>query len=336
MISVSAGIVCREDGRILICRRGEGRSNAHLWEFPGGKQESGETPAACLIRELQEELQLPVSDAKELCTREEGGILFTFLTAKTAAEPVLTEHEACAFVTPREMLRYPFCPADTAVARELALSHPPLRCFLWDLDGTLMDTYPGMTAAFCKAAARFGIETDPRRVLTLMKIRLGHCCRVIGSEHGVHENTLLRAFREEEACIDPDLIQPLPGIPEALRALKRLGGRHYAVTHRSRESSWRYLEHAGLKALFDGGVFPEDGLPAKPAPDMILRLMAKHGLDPTECVMIGDRPLDIESGRAAGVIGCLLDTEGRFPDTPCDLRAASAQGLEKLLVPGRY
>ena len=44
MMRVSAGIVRYPDGRILICRRGEGRKNAHLWEFPGGKQEAGESP----------------------------------------------------------------------------------------------------------------------------------------------------------------------------------------------------------------------------------------------------------------------------------------------------
>ena len=39
MLEVSAGIVFDREGRILICKRGEGRKNAHLWEFPGGKRE---------------------------------------------------------------------------------------------------------------------------------------------------------------------------------------------------------------------------------------------------------------------------------------------------------
>lgn len=336
MIRVSAGIVRRSDGRILICQRGEGRNNAHLWEFPGGKQEPGETAERCLIRELQEELSLPVARVELLCQREEGGILFDFLTAETDAEPVLTEHEAYAFVTPREMLYYDFCPADTAVARSLALTHPPLDTFLWDLDGTLMDTYPGMVVAFCKAAASLGVKVEPDRVLTLMKVRLGHCCRVIAEEHGLTEEAMLAAFREEEARIDPDLIRPLPGIPEALRALKEQGGRHFAVTHRSTRTAWPYLEHAGLKELFDGGVFPEDGLPSKPAPDMILHLLKKHNLDPEKCVMIGDRPLDIQCGHAAGIIGCLIDTEGRFMDCPCEIRTDTAAGLETLLKPSGY
>lgn len=50
---VSAGIIFDRQGKILICQRGEGRKNALLWEFPGGKQEPGETAEACLTRELR-------------------------------------------------------------------------------------------------------------------------------------------------------------------------------------------------------------------------------------------------------------------------------------------
>lgn len=333
MIRVSAGIVHQSDGRILICQRGEGRSNAHLWEFPGGKEESGETAHSCLARELQEELNLPIRNIHTLCSREDSGILFSFLTAETDAEPVLTEHEAFRWVEPRELLRYTFCPADTAVARSLALTHPPLQCYLWDLDGTLMDTYPGMVSAFCKAAKKLNIAVTPERVLTLMKDRLGHCFQVIADESGLPYDTIRSAFRAEEAVLDPNLIQPLPGIPETLQSLKNRGGRHFLVTHRDRDTAWKYLRNAGLADLFEGGVFPEDGLAFKPAPDMILHLLQRHQLDATQCIMIGDRPLDIQCGQAARVITCLIDTDNRFTDCESDLRTDSSRQLLALLSP---
>ena len=65
MIEVSAGVIYDEGGRILLCQRGEGRANAHLWEFPGGKREAGESAEDCLVRELMEELNLPVTDVQE-------------------------------------------------------------------------------------------------------------------------------------------------------------------------------------------------------------------------------------------------------------------------------
>ena len=324
MIEVSAGVIRRADGAVLICQRGEGRHNAHLWEFPGGKREPGETADACLIRELREELALPVTDVRTLCQREDGGIRFTFLTATTEAEPTLTEHEAALFVPARDMLRYAFCPADEPVARALALNEPPLRHFFWDFDGTLMDTYPMMVAAFVRAAWSMGVTVGRERVLTLMKDTLTRCVDVIAGEHGLDGTALTAAFRREERMADVTVI---PGIPEALRAL---GGHHYLVTHRDR-GALKCLENAGLLALFDDFVTSEDGLPRKPEPDMLLHLIRRHGLNPAECVMIGDRPLDTAAGRGAGMLSCLLDVEGRFPDDPCELRAASAEALAGLL-----
>ena len=55
-VLVSAVALIDVDGRVLLAQRPEGKSMAGLWEFPGGKVESGETPEVALIRELQEEL----------------------------------------------------------------------------------------------------------------------------------------------------------------------------------------------------------------------------------------------------------------------------------------
>ena len=56
IVLVSAVALIDADGRVLLAQRPEGKSMAGLWEFPGGKVESGETPEAALIRELKEEL----------------------------------------------------------------------------------------------------------------------------------------------------------------------------------------------------------------------------------------------------------------------------------------
>jgi 8-oxo-dGTP diphosphatase len=57
---VSAGLVLRDDGALLIARRPPGGFMPGYWEFPGGKLEEGEAPEACLAREIREELGVEV------------------------------------------------------------------------------------------------------------------------------------------------------------------------------------------------------------------------------------------------------------------------------------
>ena len=116
---VAACALVDTDGRVLIAQRPAGKQLAGLWEFPGGKIEPGETPEACLIRELEEELGIAVTHAclapfvfashtyddfhllmpLYLCRRWEG-----FVTAR--------EHAALAWVRPEKMDAYPMPPAD--------------------------------------------------------------------------------------------------------------------------------------------------------------------------------------------------------------------------------
>ncbi|MBQ8202595.1 MAG: HAD-IA family hydrolase [Clostridia bacterium] len=329
MIEVSAGVIYDEAGRILLCQRGEGRSNAHLWEFPGGKREKGETAQDCLVRELTEELSLPVTDVQPRLVYEHGGISFTFLSARTSSLPTRTEHEDAQFVRPCALLQYDLCPADAHAARLIALSH--VKHVFWDFDGTLLNSYPAMVRAFSAAAADYRIAVAPERTLALMKNCLRHCCEVIGGENDVSPDMLVRAFRQHEKDELRRGLPPMPGIPEVLRTLSRRGVRSYVATHRDLVSR-DLLDTAGLLSHFSGFVTEEDGLARKPAPDMLLHLMDKHGLDPAECLMVGDRPLDTESGRNAGVLSVLIDPEERFPAAACDACVHSAEDLLPLMT----
>ncbi|MGD1924842.1 MAG: NUDIX domain-containing protein, partial [Paracoccaceae bacterium] len=64
VVLVAAVALIDPDGRVLLAQRPEGKSMAGLWEYPGGKVEAGEPPAACLIRELHEDLGI---DTWESC-----------------------------------------------------------------------------------------------------------------------------------------------------------------------------------------------------------------------------------------------------------------------------
>ena len=70
-----------------------------------------------------------------------------------------------------------------------------------------------------------------------------------------------------------------------------------------------------------------DGHPRKPAPDMVLALLARHELGPQECLAVGDRPADVEAAAAAGVEGVLLETPG------IPLEAPGARRIHSLRSP---
>jgi 8-oxo-dGTP diphosphatase len=123
ILLVAACALIDVDGRVLIAKRPAGKTLAGLWEFPGGKIEPGETPEACLIRELNEELGIQVAQA---ClapfvfashTYEEIHLLMPlFLCRRWEGFVQAREHEALAWVMPETMDSYPMPPADAPLA----------------------------------------------------------------------------------------------------------------------------------------------------------------------------------------------------------------------------
>jgi 8-oxo-dGTP diphosphatase len=107
------------DGRVLLGKRPAGKNLAGLWEFPGGKVEDGETPEACLIRELDEELGVTITHAClapfVFASHNLGDrhlLMPLFLCRRWEGFPRALEHEALAWVRPDKMGDYPMPPAD--------------------------------------------------------------------------------------------------------------------------------------------------------------------------------------------------------------------------------
>lgn len=118
-VLVSAVALIDRDGRVLLTQRPEGKSMAGLWEFPGGKVESGETPEAALIRELQEELGIntwqsclaPLTFASH--AYENFHLLMPlFACRKWDGTPHGREGQNLAWARPNALRDYPMPPAD--------------------------------------------------------------------------------------------------------------------------------------------------------------------------------------------------------------------------------
>jgi 8-oxo-dGTP diphosphatase len=107
------------DGRVLLAQRPEGKPMAGLWEFPGGKIESGETPEQALIRELQEELAI---DTAESCLAPIAFashsydsfhlVMLLFACRKWTGSPRAIEGGALQWVRPNRLRNYPMPAAD--------------------------------------------------------------------------------------------------------------------------------------------------------------------------------------------------------------------------------
>jgi 8-oxo-dGTP diphosphatase len=122
-IEVVAAVIERE-GKLLITRRPEGRHLSGLWEFPGGKPEPGETLEDALRREIKEELGADVHPRERIETVEweylDKRVSLVFFRCAIRGEPRPLEGQEMAWVTPSDLARYEFPPADAALIQRLS------------------------------------------------------------------------------------------------------------------------------------------------------------------------------------------------------------------------
>lgn len=123
MKTVTAGIL-RHEERILIARRAPDDRLSGKWEFPGGKVEPGESPEACLERELEEEfgIRVAVGDyfmGSTYCY-DHGTIDLRAYFVSWQPQPLLpTVHDEIKWVSPEDLLAHDLLPADVPIAEAL-------------------------------------------------------------------------------------------------------------------------------------------------------------------------------------------------------------------------
>lgn len=117
-------VVCaliERGGRVLAAQRPAGKAQARLWEFPGGKIEPDETPAAALVREIREELQVEIAVGERLpdAVHDYGKFAITLVpfraSLRDGVEPHPAEHEALRWCAPEELRALDWAPADVPI-----------------------------------------------------------------------------------------------------------------------------------------------------------------------------------------------------------------------------
>ena len=123
-VLVAAVALIDPDGRVLLAQRPEGKSMAGMWEFPGGKQEEGETITTCIARELQEELGIAVTVGDELITVDHAYShkklrFVVHLCTWESGEPQPLASQQVRWVRPDDLKNYAFPAANTKIIAAL-------------------------------------------------------------------------------------------------------------------------------------------------------------------------------------------------------------------------
>jgi HAD superfamily hydrolase (TIGR01509 family) len=176
--------------------------------------------------------------------------------------------------------------------------------YLFDVDGTLVDSAADIAAAVVAALAEAGHGSpDPADLKKYIGVPLIGIFRDLLPEATQEEHDrLIAAYRRIYPARRHCLTRVYPGVREALAAL---GGRKSTASTKNTAMTRNVLEHFGLIGFFDH-VQGTDGFPYKPAPDVIRASLEVFGARPEDCLLVGDAPTDMEAGRRAGVAICAV------------------------------
>jgi len=175
---------------------------------------------------------------------------------------------------------------------------------VFDLDGTIADTFPDVSQSINHAVEKMGIEPLGNDAL---KKAIGpggdEFIRAVLPEERLHEKheflSHFRAFYDQH-CLD--MTRPFPGIPGVLSSLSSC--RLAVATNKPARHARMILEGLNLLGYFSALCTPDNGVSAKPDPEMIVAVMERFGTEPGRTLLVGDTERDIRAGREAGAAVC--------------------------------
>jgi phosphoglycolate phosphatase len=182
---------------------------------------------------------------------------------------------------------------------------------LFDIDGTLLDSAQDICGAIQQVLFSTSAPLGPAPVrdatFDYLKGFVGFplidLFLDLFPDHSTAQiDSLIQGYRTFYHARRHRNTKPYPGVAEALAAL---GGRKSTATTKGTPMTRAVLEQFGLIHYFDH-VQGTDGMPCKPAPDVLLAALAALHAVPADCLFVGDSPADMEAGRRAGVRTCAV------------------------------
>lgn len=179
---------------------------------------------------------------------------------------------------------------------------PKFKVYLFDVDGTLVASAADITGAVREALAAEGVNgLDQKYLESFIGFHLFDLFKQVLPHYTQEQNdALLANYRRIYLAREHSSTRVYDGVPEMLA---RVGGLKSTATTKGSETTRNVLTQFGLIQYFDH-VQGTDGFPSKPAPDVVLKSIEKFGVQPEECLLVGDSGPDMAAGRAAGVKTC--------------------------------
>jgi HAD superfamily hydrolase (TIGR01509 family) len=192
-------------------------------------------------------------------------------------------------------------------------AEPPPPSFLFDLDGTLIDSVYQHVIAWRAALSRLDIDLSVwrihRRIGMSGGLFVSALLRETGRTLSEEDIALLQQAHAEEYLMQADSVRPLPGAADLLAALTERGVRWAIATSGYRATASHALGMLGLPA--DAPMITRDMVRrAKPDPDLFLAAAALLGVEPRHAWVVGDSVWDLLAARRAGALGIGLLSGG--------------------------
>jgi phosphoglycolate phosphatase len=181
----------------------------------------------------------------------------------------------------------------------------PIRSVLLDLDGTLVDSLPGILAS-CLAALR-ALGHEPGETLDIKRFigpPLEDMMQVLLQSYGDDRvGQAVAAYRQHYGESGLLGSEPYPGIGSALEEMQQAGLRIYLATSKREMFASRILDHLGFATYFDGihGSVPGGALDHKP--ELLAHILSQQDISPSHSLMVGDRRHDMAGAHAVGMRG---------------------------------
>ena len=172
--------------------------------------------------------------------------------------------------------------------------------FIWDLDGTLLDSYEAILSGIEETFGQFAIPYDKEKVREfILKFSVQDLLEQVAEERKL-DAEVLNQVRAQSLAEKNAQVVLMPGAREVLAWADEAGIQQFVYTHKG-DNAFAILRDLGLESYFTEILTSQSGFERKPSPEAANYLLEKYQLDPNNTYYIGDRTLDVEFAQNSGI-----------------------------------